>query len=153
MDTGIVRQMGDWRIGREPREPWRINRYGYFGISAAIRDHSMLPFQCSAPPSVKVAKMRLDGGWSSARAATRAPANNTPVAGNELSRRKLLYYRNQLQQNPGEIAGGFEIFAPSPWRSTPTAYFDFLTRQCDCLYIAMWFSFLEHLETSLYSMS
>ncbi|KAK1129188.1 hypothetical protein K0M31_020318 [Melipona bicolor] len=35
----------------------------------AIRDHSMLPFQCSAPPSVKVAKMRGDG-VSFARAAT-----------------------------------------------------------------------------------
>lgn len=49
--------------------PWRIKRYGYFGISAAIRDHSMLPFQCFAPPSVKVVKIRWDG-VSFARVAT-----------------------------------------------------------------------------------
>lgn len=68
MDTGIVRQMGE-RIGGGLGEPWRIKRYGYFGISAAIRDHSMLPFQCFAPPSVKVAKIRRDG-VSFARVAT-----------------------------------------------------------------------------------
>lgn len=62
-DIAIVRErrLDDRRTGREPRGPWRINRYGYFGISVAIRDHSMLPFQCSAHPSVKVAKMRRDG--------------------------------------------------------------------------------------------
>lgn len=85
--------MGDCRIGGEPGEPWRINRYGYFGISAAIRDHSMLPFQCSAPLSVKVAKMRRDR-VSFARAPTGELRYNTPVAGNGQSRRKLRYSRN-----------------------------------------------------------
>lgn len=74
MDTGVVRRMGEQRIGRGLGESWRIKRYGYFGISAAIRDHSMLPFQCFAPPSVKVAKIRR-GGVSFARvAAEESPA-------------------------------------------------------------------------------
>lgn len=66
MNKQITREMGDRQIGREPGGLWRINRYGYFRISAAVRDHSMPPFQCSALVSVKVAKIRRDVGvWKS----------------------------------------------------------------------------------------
>lgn len=113
MDTGVVRRMGEQRIGRGLGESWRIKRYGYFGISAAIRDHSMLPFQCFAPPSVKVAKIRRRWGEFCEGCGRRIPGNNTPVAGNGQSRRNF----DTLGISPvesTEITGTYDISLPFP---------------------------------------